>query len=214
MSAFKAANPNAVFEDFIRWHSPGDWETTEHPNPGSKLDWPPTGKLSTRMSEHGNSWRQIWNDVPALPASEHKPLLDPNREGEKVTILKKPNSIWNHKVVILITSRITERPRQYLFTCFFSNFFVFYFSEDILSCSYSDVGRSTPFLIPSLMGMAKVYSSIGRASKAVETYNWVVNILEKSRGTESEDVMVPLLGLGNLYIKEGKASDAENCFNR
>nr|CAB3496212.1 unnamed protein product [Digitaria exilis] len=25
MSAFKAANPDAVFEDFIRWHSPGDW---------------------------------------------------------------------------------------------------------------------------------------------------------------------------------------------
>lgn len=29
MLAFKAANPDAVFEDFIRWHSPGDWESEE-----------------------------------------------------------------------------------------------------------------------------------------------------------------------------------------
>ncbi|KAG6631164.1 hypothetical protein CIPAW_13G071900 [Carya illinoinensis] len=36
------------------------------------------------MSDHGNLWRNIWNDAPALPASEQKPLLDPNREGEKV----------------------------------------------------------------------------------------------------------------------------------
>ncbi|KAI7979200.1 Rab3 GTPase-activating protein catalytic subunit [Camellia lanceoleosa] len=36
------------------------------------------------MSEHGNWWRKIWNDAPALPASEQKPFLDLNREGEKV----------------------------------------------------------------------------------------------------------------------------------
>jgi Rab3 GTPase-activating protein catalytic subunit len=27
MSAFKAANPGAVFEDFLRWHSPTDFST-------------------------------------------------------------------------------------------------------------------------------------------------------------------------------------------
>ena len=27
MSAFKAANPGAVFEDFVRWHSPTDFST-------------------------------------------------------------------------------------------------------------------------------------------------------------------------------------------
>lgn len=82
MSAFKAANPDAVFEDFIRWHSPGDWE-----NDGSEAndEWPPRGKLSQRMSGPGNSWRKIWNDAPSLPAYEQKPLLDPNREGEKVS---------------------------------------------------------------------------------------------------------------------------------
>ena len=93
MSAFKAANPDAVFEDFIRWHSPRDWEGVDIEESGApkndkikglKNDWPPRGRLSERMSEHGNSWRKIWTDAPALPASEQKPLLDPHREGEKV----------------------------------------------------------------------------------------------------------------------------------
>ncbi|XP_027930589.1 rab3 GTPase-activating protein catalytic subunit isoform X2 [Vigna unguiculata] len=96
MSAFKAANPDAIFEDFIRWHSPGDWEEYDDPEKSksssssaldskkSKDSWPPQGKLSKRMSEHGNLWRKLWNSAPSLPASEQKPLLDPNREGEKV----------------------------------------------------------------------------------------------------------------------------------
>ncbi|CAO2824834.1 unnamed protein product [Amaranthus hypochondriacus] len=89
MSAFKAANPDAVFEDFIRWHSPGDWisdGSAERESSGPQLigDWPPSGRLSKRMSEQGNFWRKLWHDAPALPAYEQKPLLDPNREGEKI----------------------------------------------------------------------------------------------------------------------------------
>ncbi|XP_054818850.1 uncharacterized protein LOC129318225 isoform X2 [Prosopis cineraria] len=93
MSAFKAANPDAVFEDFIRWHSPGDWEEGDIEDSvtqsgvgieKSKYNWPPRGSLSKRMSEQGNLWKKIWDGAPALPASEQKPLLDPNREGEKV----------------------------------------------------------------------------------------------------------------------------------
>lgn len=95
MSAFKAANPDAVFEDFIRWHSPGDWESFEHEatepsvgpiTEGSKDKWPPRGSLSQRMSDQGNLWRKSWNNAPSLPADEQKPLLDPNREGEKVCL--------------------------------------------------------------------------------------------------------------------------------
>lgn len=98
MSAFKAANPDAVFEDFIRWHSPKDWEDDDAqenksseklPIVDSDHGWPPQGQLSQRMSEHGNIWRNIWNDAPALPASEQKPLLDPNREGEKVSFFEE-----------------------------------------------------------------------------------------------------------------------------
>ncbi|KAG6472764.1 hypothetical protein ZIOFF_070242 [Zingiber officinale] len=82
---FKAANPDAVFEDFIRWHSPGDWEVNEmEARTGELNHWPPQGKLSQRMAEHGNLWRQIWNTSLPLPVSEQKPLLDPIREGEKI----------------------------------------------------------------------------------------------------------------------------------
>ncbi|KAL0298974.1 UNVERIFIED_CONTAM: Rab3 GTPase-activating protein catalytic subunit, partial [Sesamum radiatum] len=93
MSAFKAANPDAVFEDFIRWHSPKDWESDcsekleesrTYSMEESAYEWPPRGRLSERMSDIGNSWRKIWNEALPLPASEQKPLLDPNREGEKV----------------------------------------------------------------------------------------------------------------------------------
>ncbi|XP_027176004.1 rab3 GTPase-activating protein catalytic subunit isoform X1 [Coffea eugenioides] len=93
MSAFKAANPDAVFEDFIRWHSPRDWENDDNGKLAvsqakagevSKNEWPPRGRLSERMSDHGSSWRKIWNEAPSLPAFKQKPLLDPNREGEKV----------------------------------------------------------------------------------------------------------------------------------
>lgn len=104
MSAFKAANPDGVFEDFIRWHSPGDWEEDSDPKDEglpngpatetSKNNWPPRGHLSKRMSEHGNLWRQLWNDAPALPVSEQKSLLDPNREGEKVYLLRYINQCF------------------------------------------------------------------------------------------------------------------------
>ncbi|XP_028552450.1 rab3 GTPase-activating protein catalytic subunit [Dendrobium catenatum] len=91
MSAFKAANPDAVFEDFIRWHSPSDWESdgvedkSIHDIVNSpKPNWPPKGRLSQRMAEHGSLWRQIWNTSPAIPSSKQRPLLDPIREGEKI----------------------------------------------------------------------------------------------------------------------------------
>lgn len=107
MSAFKAANPDAVFEDFIRWHSPGDWESVENeesnsPSESRRMmgDWPPRGRLSARMSERGNSWRKIWDESPSLPASEQKPLLDPIREGEKVA----PSSVTRNTLCDFETS--------------------------------------------------------------------------------------------------------------
>lgn len=62
--------------------------------------------------------------------------------------------------------------------------------------------------------MAKVLGSIGRATKAVDNYHRAITILESSRGPESEDLVVPLFGLGNLLIKEGRATDAESPFIR
>lgn len=50
MQAFKAANPHAVLEDFVRWHSPKDWVEKSHGN----------GSLSARMSEPTNIWQELW----------------------------------------------------------------------------------------------------------------------------------------------------------
>ena len=76
------------------------------------------------------------------------------------------------------------------------------------------VGKNSAFLITPLLGMAKSLGSIGRATKAVEIYRRAISILESSRGSESEDVVVPLLGLGNLLIKEKRTADAEIHFIR
>ncbi|RUP47306.1 Rab3 GTPase-activating protein catalytic subunit-domain-containing protein [Jimgerdemannia flammicorona] len=56
MQAFKAANPHAVMEDFVRWHSPRDW-IVDVDDDGNTLS---TGKLSIRMSEPGNLWQELW----------------------------------------------------------------------------------------------------------------------------------------------------------
>lgn len=94
MGAFKAANPAAVFEDFIRWHSPRDWveedvfqDSLESLSPsisGADVLWPPRGKLSERMSHPDNMWIQLWRSVEPLPAQKQKLLFDHTREGEKV----------------------------------------------------------------------------------------------------------------------------------
>lgn len=97
MAAFKAANPSAVFEDFIRWHSPRDWleedvfqDSLESLSPSSpsanleNLSWPPRGRLSDRMSYPDNMWVQLWRSVEPIPKDKQKPLFDHTREGEKV----------------------------------------------------------------------------------------------------------------------------------
>jgi tetratricopeptide (TPR) repeat protein len=76
------------------------------------------------------------------------------------------------------------------------------------------LGKNSIFLITPLLGMAKVLGNIGRSTKAVETYNHTISILELSRGAESEDLVVVLYALGNLLLKEGRAADAETHFVR
>lgn len=79
---------------------------------------------------------------------------------------------------------------------------------------FSPAGCNSTFLVTPLLGMGKVLSSIGRATKAIEIYQRVITILESNKGAESEELVVPLFTLGNLLIKEGKAADAENHFTR
>lgn len=45
-------------------------------------------------------------------------------------------------------------------------------------------------------------------------YHRAITVLETNMGAENEQLVLPLFSLGNLLIKEGKTTDAENAFIR
>ncbi|KAK3817950.1 MAG: Rab3 GTPase-activating protein catalytic subunit-domain-containing protein [Linnemannia gamsii] len=69
MGAFKAANPGCTIGDFIRWHSPKDWDEKK-------------AQMSARMADSGNFWQELWEKAEALPASKQKPLFDHHYQAE------------------------------------------------------------------------------------------------------------------------------------
>ncbi|CAG8462395.1 844_t:CDS:10 [Scutellospora calospora] len=75
MQAFKAANPHAILEDFVRWHSPRDWIPNESD--------PKKGTLSQRMLEEGNLWQELWKSAQRIPAVRQNPLFKYSLEAEK-----------------------------------------------------------------------------------------------------------------------------------
>ncbi|KAH1013679.1 hypothetical protein HUJ04_002642 [Dendroctonus ponderosae] len=80
MQSFKAANPGAVLEDFIRWYSPRDWiQAEELDEYGQKQ-----GALSQRMQLEGNIWMEMWQNSKPVPAHRQKRLFDDTKEAEKV----------------------------------------------------------------------------------------------------------------------------------
>ncbi|KAF9576961.1 Rab3 GTPase-activating protein catalytic subunit [Mortierella alpina] len=70
MSAFKAANPGCILEDFIRWHSPKDWIEDKK-------------EMSARMSESGNFWQELWAIADPVPAARQTPLMNHRNEALK-----------------------------------------------------------------------------------------------------------------------------------
>jgi hypothetical protein len=79
VQAFKAANPNCLLEDFVRWHSPRDWIADDE----ALKEKCTKGNLSTRMSQPGNIWLSIWQEADPLPASKQKSLFDYTTNAEK-----------------------------------------------------------------------------------------------------------------------------------
>lgn len=75
MQAFKAANPGAVIEDFIRWHSPKDWIEDDNKK---------GGKLSARMQTTGNLWQEVWSSAKPIAARRQKRLFDFTKDAEKI----------------------------------------------------------------------------------------------------------------------------------
>ncbi|XP_048506287.1 rab3 GTPase-activating protein catalytic subunit isoform X3 [Athalia rosae] len=79
MESFKAANPGAVLEDFIRWYSPRDWIEEEGLDEWGQIN----GHLSPRMMIPNNPWSNAWASAQPVPAHRQKRLFDDTREAEK-----------------------------------------------------------------------------------------------------------------------------------
>ncbi|KAF9124212.1 Rab3 GTPase-activating protein catalytic subunit [Mortierella sp. 14UC] len=76
MGAFKAANPGCSIGDFVRWHSPKDWDEKK-------------SQMSTRMADSGNFWQELWEKAETLPACKQKPLFDHyHHAGKALSYLK------------------------------------------------------------------------------------------------------------------------------
>lgn len=72
MQSFKAANPGAVFADFLRWHSPKDYDET-------------TGKISERMLISDNIWVRSWESAPAIPVVNQTRIFNDAKIAEEVS---------------------------------------------------------------------------------------------------------------------------------
>ncbi|XP_013098315.2 rab3 GTPase-activating protein catalytic subunit [Stomoxys calcitrans] len=106
VEAFKAANPKACFEDFIRWFSPNDWEEYSDESSGEMKY-----KLSARMQAPGNTWQKVWEQAKPVPALRQKRLFDDTLEGYKVlSYLESRNmgEIFGLTVVPLLHSAILK----------------------------------------------------------------------------------------------------------
>lgn len=93
MESFKAANPKAKLEDFIRWYSPRDWIQES-----SDVSSDPTGRsghLSERMKIEGNTWISTWNSAKPVPARRQKRLFDDTKEAQKVLHYLEAQSLGN-----------------------------------------------------------------------------------------------------------------------
>ncbi|CAD5226992.1 unnamed protein product [Bursaphelenchus xylophilus] len=90
MQAFKAANPGARIEDFVRWHSPRDWVLDEDGN----------GRLSERMSLENNIWEECWKAARPIPVSAQIRLFNEAKEAE--TILHLFESLTIRALIDLI----------------------------------------------------------------------------------------------------------------
>ena len=77
MMSFKAANPNAVFDDFLHWYGlPVNPLQDYLPDKLSKHD------IASVFSKTKKFWSGVWEEVIPIPASKQTNLFDPNKEVE------------------------------------------------------------------------------------------------------------------------------------
>ena len=103
MEAFKAANPGARLEDFVRWYSPRDYDDEKG--------------LSDRMQIEGNAWTQAWDSAKSVPAAKQKKLFDHTKEAEKVLHYLSSftfSSLVTHITPVILRSAISCLHREWM----------------------------------------------------------------------------------------------------
>lgn len=89
MRAFKAANPGAVFQDFVTWYGnpgnplddykeeePAETQTMVDPNDSSAGKLEMASQALLILSSTRDFWSDTWDDAPACPAMEQESLFD------------------------------------------------------------------------------------------------------------------------------------------
>lgn len=72
MEAFKAANPQAKFCDFIHWHSPRDYDGQSR------------SRLSPRMADSSNFWHELWSHAKPVPVARQTRLFNYSQIAEEI----------------------------------------------------------------------------------------------------------------------------------
>ncbi|KAJ1345769.1 Rab3 GTPase-activating protein catalytic subunit [Parelaphostrongylus tenuis] len=80
MQAFKAANPKCCLEDFIRWHSPKDWDDEKE-------------CLSERMQLQDNTWVKCWNEAMPIPVINQTRLFNESKVAEEILSMLENASV-------------------------------------------------------------------------------------------------------------------------
>ncbi|KAJ0982957.1 hypothetical protein J5N97_011212 [Dioscorea zingiberensis] len=111
LSRYQAANPGCVLEDFIRWFSPPDWRESDSDNEenvsAGDNSTSRRGRLSRRMQEEGNLWRELWETAQPLPAIRQVPLFDVDLAVESIlTTLEDitPSELFEQLFVCVLSS--------------------------------------------------------------------------------------------------------------
>ena len=91
MQAFKAANPHAVLEDFVRWRLPTEWLVSEDVEGGAFCPRvaPPSatdGQLSELLRSPSSMYQVLWGATEPLAAEEQRPIF--NAEGHALEALE------------------------------------------------------------------------------------------------------------------------------
>jgi len=79
-------------------------------------------------------------------------------------------------------------------------------------CSYA--GADSPLIVDTLLGLATAYNDMDESTSAIEVYNRIVSIIEKTRGPTDETLALPLSRLGQCLLDEERVDEAETALQR